>query len=196
MAEISRAAARWNLGGLRGRPDAFRPDLARSLHNLSSRLADLGQPQDALDAGQEAVTIRRELTCQVARCLSPRLEQSLRVVVAWLQHRGSNASSTHPRGSPRHVITVRYRALYPSVTLWPLTRTVRRAIIERINPASRTSAPTQHSQPLSADAYQCRTNRDPARHALGGPVRGESAGEGWFSRPVSGSATMSESPPV
>jgi hypothetical protein len=25
--------------------------------------------------------------------------------------------------------------LYPSVTLWPLTRTERRAIIERINPS-------------------------------------------------------------
>jgi hypothetical protein len=47
------------------RPDAFRPDLARSLHNLSNRLADLGRPQDALDAGEEAVTIRPGVSCQV-----------------------------------------------------------------------------------------------------------------------------------
>jgi Tetratricopeptide repeat len=81
------------------RPDAFRPDLARSLHNLSNRLADLGRPQDALDAGEEAVTIRRELAARWPDAYRHELEQSLRVV-AWLQHGESNASSTHPRGSP------------------------------------------------------------------------------------------------
>jgi Tetratricopeptide repeat len=81
------------------RPDAFRPDLARSLHNLSNRLADLGRPQDALDAGEEAVTIRRELAARWPDAYRHELEQSSRVV-AWLQHGESNASSTHPRGSP------------------------------------------------------------------------------------------------
>jgi hypothetical protein len=37
--------------------------------------------------------------------------------------------------TPEDGITVRYRVLYPSVTLWPLPRTERRAIIERINPS-------------------------------------------------------------
>ena len=46
---------------------------------------------------------------------------------------------------PEQVITVRYPVLYPSVTLCPLTRIERRAIIERINPASRTSTLIQHS---------------------------------------------------
>ena len=38
------------------RPDAFRPDLAMSLNNLSARLADLGRREDALAAHQEAAT--------------------------------------------------------------------------------------------------------------------------------------------
>jgi hypothetical protein len=37
----------------------FLPDLARSLNNLSLRLADLGRREQALTAVEEAVTIRR-----------------------------------------------------------------------------------------------------------------------------------------
>ncbi len=47
--------------GTAARPDAFRPDLARSLNNLSLRLGDLGRQEDALGVIQEAITIRREL---------------------------------------------------------------------------------------------------------------------------------------
>ena len=43
------------------RPDAFRPDLALSLNNLSNRLADLGRREDALTAIEEATAIYREL---------------------------------------------------------------------------------------------------------------------------------------
>ena len=43
------------------RPDAFRPDLATALNNLSNRLADLGRPEEALAASQEAAAIHREL---------------------------------------------------------------------------------------------------------------------------------------
>jgi hypothetical protein len=68
------------------RPDTFRPDLDRSLHNLSNRLADLGRPQDALAAGEEAVTIRRELATRWPDAYHHELQQSLRVV-ACLQHR-------------------------------------------------------------------------------------------------------------
>jgi tetratricopeptide (TPR) repeat protein len=46
------------------RPDAFRPDLASSLNNLSVRLADLGRREDALAAIEEAAGIRRELAAR------------------------------------------------------------------------------------------------------------------------------------
>ena len=45
----------------RARPDAFLPDLARSLNNQSICLSDLGRREEALAAIEEAVTIRREL---------------------------------------------------------------------------------------------------------------------------------------
>ena len=43
------------------RPDAFRPDLARSLDRLSGRLPELGEREEALAASQEAANIYREL---------------------------------------------------------------------------------------------------------------------------------------
>jgi hypothetical protein len=42
-------------------PDAFRPDLARSLNNLSVWLGDLGRREEALAAIQEATDLYREL---------------------------------------------------------------------------------------------------------------------------------------
>ena len=46
-------------------PDAFLPDLARSLNNLANQLSDVGQRRAALASIEEAVAIRRELA-QVA----------------------------------------------------------------------------------------------------------------------------------
>jgi len=43
------------------RPDAFLPDLARSLNNTGAMLSDLGRDEEALGASQEAVAIRRRL---------------------------------------------------------------------------------------------------------------------------------------
>ena len=43
------------------RPDAFLPDLARSLNNLGNSLSGLGRREEALAATQEAVDIRRRL---------------------------------------------------------------------------------------------------------------------------------------
>jgi hypothetical protein len=43
------------------RPDAFRPDLAAALNNLSGRLADLGRRQEALTAVNQAAGIYRQL---------------------------------------------------------------------------------------------------------------------------------------
>jgi hypothetical protein len=45
-------------------PDAFRPDLAMALTNLSAGLAGLGRRKDALAAIREAVTIRRKLAAR------------------------------------------------------------------------------------------------------------------------------------
>lgn len=47
------------------RPDAFLPDLARSLNNLGNMLSDLGRREDALAATDEAVSIRRALAAAV-----------------------------------------------------------------------------------------------------------------------------------
>ena len=72
-------------------PDAFRPDLAMSLNNLSARLAGLGRREEALAAIEEAVTIRRELATRWPNAYYHQLERSLRIA-AWLQHGESDAS--------------------------------------------------------------------------------------------------------
>lgn len=77
------------------RPDAFRPDLASSLNNLAVRLADLGRPEDALAAIQEAVTIFRELAARRPDAYQQNLEQSLQVV-AWLE-RDANVGNASPQ---------------------------------------------------------------------------------------------------
>ena len=68
-------------------PDAFRPDLAMSLNNLAVRLGELGRPEDALAAIQEAVTIYRELVVRRPDAHRQQLEQSLGVI-AWLEAGG------------------------------------------------------------------------------------------------------------
>jgi len=40
------------------RPDAFLPDLATSLNNLSNRLGELGRQEQALAASEEAARLR------------------------------------------------------------------------------------------------------------------------------------------
>ena len=51
----------------RARPEAFGPDLAMSLNNLSIRLADLGRREEALSAIEESVEVYRELARRVRR---------------------------------------------------------------------------------------------------------------------------------
>ena len=46
------------------RPDAFRPDLAIPLTNMSVRLAGLGRREDALAAIEEAAQVYRELAAR------------------------------------------------------------------------------------------------------------------------------------
>jgi tetratricopeptide (TPR) repeat protein len=54
-------------------PDAFRPDLAASLHNLGIRLAALGRYDKALAATEEAVAIRRALADERPAAFLPTL---------------------------------------------------------------------------------------------------------------------------
>ena len=63
-------------GGRHG-PDAFLPDLALSLNNQSPRLAELGRPDEALTAIEEAVTIRRALAEAQPDAFLPDLAMSL-----------------------------------------------------------------------------------------------------------------------
>ena len=65
------------------RPDAYLPDLATSLNNLSVDLGDMGRRQDALEAITEAVEIRRQLAARWPDAHLDELEQSLQVL-AWL----------------------------------------------------------------------------------------------------------------
>ncbi len=55
------------------RPDAFRPDLARSLNNLGNMLSDLGRREPALAAAEEAVALYRELAAQRPDAFRPDL---------------------------------------------------------------------------------------------------------------------------
>ena len=77
------------------RPDAFGPDLAASLYNLSVRLGDLGRAEEALPAGQEAAHIYRELAARWPDAYDQELEQSLQVA-AWLEH-GEDQSDASPQ---------------------------------------------------------------------------------------------------
>ncbi len=58
----------------RERPDAFRPDLATSLNNLS---LELGTWEEALVAIEEAVAIRRQLAARWLAAFQPALARSL-----------------------------------------------------------------------------------------------------------------------
>ena len=58
-------------------PDAFLPDLAGSLNNLSNRLGELGQREDALAAIEEAAQVYRELAVARPDAFLPDLAASL-----------------------------------------------------------------------------------------------------------------------
>jgi tetratricopeptide (TPR) repeat protein len=77
------------------RPDAFRPDLAMALNNLSLRLSDLGRREDALAAIEEAAQTYRELAAAWPDAYLHELEQSLQVA-AWLEQ-----DEDHSDAAPR-----------------------------------------------------------------------------------------------
>ena len=59
------------------RPDAFRPNLAASLNNLSNRLAELGRREEALDAIGESADLYRRLAAERPDAFRPDLAMSL-----------------------------------------------------------------------------------------------------------------------
>ncbi|MGH6678176.1 MAG: tetratricopeptide repeat protein, partial [Bradyrhizobium sp.] len=59
------------------RPDAFIPDLARSLNNLANRLSNLGRREDALRTAEEAVGLYRALAAARPDAFIPGLARSL-----------------------------------------------------------------------------------------------------------------------
>ena len=59
------------------RPDAFLPDLARSLDNLGNRLSELGRREEALEATRESADIRRKLAGARPDAFLPDLAGSL-----------------------------------------------------------------------------------------------------------------------
>ena len=63
------------------RPDAFAPDLAASLNNLSFQLADLGRREDALAAIEEAVSLYRQLAAARPDAFAPDLAMALNNLV-------------------------------------------------------------------------------------------------------------------
>ncbi len=73
----SQQVNQYRTGTIDGQPDAARL-LARALHNLSVRLADLGRREEALAAGEEAAGIYRELAAARPDALRPDLARALR----------------------------------------------------------------------------------------------------------------------
>ncbi|TDG29569.1 tetratricopeptide repeat protein [Paracraurococcus ruber] len=70
------------------RPDAFLPDLALSLNNLSNRLADLGRREAALAAIEEAVASYRHLAEARPDAFLPDLAMALNTLSLRLAERG------------------------------------------------------------------------------------------------------------
>ncbi len=70
------------------RPDAFLPDLARSLNNLGRDLSNLGCREEALGASQEGVAIYRDLAKTHPDAFLPDLATSLNNVSVYLSNLG------------------------------------------------------------------------------------------------------------
>jgi len=76
---------------VQARPDAFRPDLAGSLNNLSNQLSDLGRREEALAAVEEAVTLHQYLYGRYPAVFARPLTQSLALTGYILRGSGSTA---------------------------------------------------------------------------------------------------------
>ena len=94
------------------RPDAFLPDLARSLNNLAIMLSDLGRREEALAQAQEAVRLYGQLAQAHPESFLPDLARSLAV-----QGKCFTALERHSDAVP--VFTEAIRLLTPAFTQLP-----------------------------------------------------------------------------
>ena len=83
----SQQVTQYRAEALSGEPDAA-SRLAQSLNHLAIRLGALGRREEALAAGKEAVTIRRELAAARPDEFRPGLAMSLYNLAAWLSGLG------------------------------------------------------------------------------------------------------------
>lgn len=105
-------------------PDAFLPELARELDNLSWRLANVGRREEALTAVNEAVSLRRKLAAVLPDAFLPDLADSLNSL-------SNHLATTGERGEALTSIqesVALYRKLYaaqPAIFLPRLIGTLR-----------------------------------------------------------------------
>jgi tetratricopeptide (TPR) repeat protein len=97
-------------------PDAWLPDLARSLNNLGVRLSELGRRQEALAPTEEAVTIYRRLAASNPEAWLPDLAGSLNNLGVRLSRLGRRQEAL---ASTEEAVTI-YRGLAASSDLWSL----------------------------------------------------------------------------
>ena len=122
-------------GAVDGQPDALRSDLARSLNNLSNRLADVGRREDALAAIEEAVTIRRELAAARPDEFRPGLAGSLNNLSARLAGLGrpedALAAGEEATNIYRELAAARPDAFRPDLAMSLINLSVRLADLGR-----------------------------------------------------------------
>jgi hypothetical protein len=114
----SQQVTQYRAGMASGEPDAAN-ELARSLNNLSVRLADLGRREDALAAIQEAAGIRRELATARPDAFRPDLATSLNNLSNRLADLGRRedalAAIQEAAGIRRELATARPDAFRPAL---------------------------------------------------------------------------------
>ena len=103
----------------RDRPAVFLPDLATALNNQALRLGDLGRPEEALAAIEEAVTIRRQLARDRPDAFLPNLAGSLNNQSVYLAKLGRReealAATDEAAGVDRQLAQDRPAAFLPDL---------------------------------------------------------------------------------
>ena len=101
-----------------GNVEAFKPDLAISLSNLSNRLSKVGDREGALKAIREAVAIRRGLAAENAAAFTPVLASSLNdlsVILSDLGDRGGALDAVREAVGIRRGLAKENPAVFKSV---------------------------------------------------------------------------------
>jgi len=110
------------------RPDVFRPDLARSLNNISVDYSNLNRREDALKASEEAVDIRRALAKDRPDVFRPDLARSLSVMSDVLAAMGRHAEAAATAQEALATLAP-YVERYPE-TYAGLARTIRSDVLQ------------------------------------------------------------------